>query len=194
MRAANPLWGAPRIHGELRKLGIDISQATVAKHLGRRPALPHRRPGRHLLRGVRPRDPKLRDRGGRGCPTCVRKYRTMPTAMNAVRSRVQAAAPTTVWTPFDFLDVGARNAVDKALRRLAASGLLRRIDRRLYDRRARSVIVHTDNRVRPCSLLRGRRVRNSTIRGRRRRGARWIGGLSRRSRIRMFASNRDEHR
>jgi hypothetical protein len=27
---ANPLWGAPRIHGELLKLGIQISQATVA--------------------------------------------------------------------------------------------------------------------------------------------------------------------
>ena len=36
MAAANPLWGAPRIHGELRKLGIEISQATVAMHLGRR--------------------------------------------------------------------------------------------------------------------------------------------------------------
>jgi putative transposase len=37
--AANPLWGAPRIHGELLKLGIDISQATVAKYMPR-----HRRP------------------------------------------------------------------------------------------------------------------------------------------------------
>ena len=36
MRAANPLWGAPRIHGELQKLGIEVSQATVAKYLGRR--------------------------------------------------------------------------------------------------------------------------------------------------------------
>jgi putative transposase len=39
MAEANPLWGAPRIHGELLKLGIDISQATVAKYLPR-----HRRP------------------------------------------------------------------------------------------------------------------------------------------------------
>ena len=31
MSADNPLWGAPRIHGELLKLGIDISQSTVAK-------------------------------------------------------------------------------------------------------------------------------------------------------------------
>jgi putative transposase len=36
MREANPLWGAPRIHGELQKLGLDVSQATVAKYLGRR--------------------------------------------------------------------------------------------------------------------------------------------------------------
>jgi hypothetical protein len=32
----NPLWGAPRIHGELLKLGIDIAQATVAKYMVRR--------------------------------------------------------------------------------------------------------------------------------------------------------------
>jgi putative transposase len=38
MAEANPRWGAPRIHGELLKLGIDMSQATVAKYMG------HRRP------------------------------------------------------------------------------------------------------------------------------------------------------
>jgi hypothetical protein len=32
----NPLWGAPRIHGELLKLGIDIAQSTVAKYMPRR--------------------------------------------------------------------------------------------------------------------------------------------------------------
>jgi len=31
MSQANPRWGAPRIHGELLKLGIDISQAAVSK-------------------------------------------------------------------------------------------------------------------------------------------------------------------
>ena len=36
MAQANSLWGAPRIHGELLKLGIDVSQATVAKYMGRR--------------------------------------------------------------------------------------------------------------------------------------------------------------
>ena len=36
---ANPLWGAPRIHGEILKLGVEIAQSTVAKYMvrGRRP-------------------------------------------------------------------------------------------------------------------------------------------------------------
>jgi hypothetical protein len=29
MAEANPLWGAPRIHGELLKLGIDVSHPTT---------------------------------------------------------------------------------------------------------------------------------------------------------------------
>jgi len=39
MAGANPLWGAPRIHGELQKLGVEISQAAVSKYMVR-----HRRP------------------------------------------------------------------------------------------------------------------------------------------------------
>ena len=38
MSIANPLWGAPRIHGELLKLGIDIGQTSVAKYMARRKA------------------------------------------------------------------------------------------------------------------------------------------------------------
>jgi transposase InsO family protein len=33
MSMANPLWGAPRIHGELLMLGIEIAQSTVAKYM-----------------------------------------------------------------------------------------------------------------------------------------------------------------
>ena len=40
MSASNPLWGAPRIHGELLKLGGDIGQSSVAKHMVRRPRPP----------------------------------------------------------------------------------------------------------------------------------------------------------
>jgi transposase InsO family protein len=36
MSLANPLWDAPRIHGELLKLGIDIGQTSVAKYMTRR--------------------------------------------------------------------------------------------------------------------------------------------------------------
>jgi hypothetical protein len=36
MSIANSLWGAPRIHGELLKLGIDIGQTSVAKYMVRR--------------------------------------------------------------------------------------------------------------------------------------------------------------
>ena len=47
-----------------------------------------------------------------------------------------AGQPGAVWTPSDFLDLGARAAVDKALQRLATDGNLRRVDRGLYDRPA----------------------------------------------------------
>ena len=40
MSIANPLWGAPRILGELRKLGITVSQGTVAKYMARRDTPP----------------------------------------------------------------------------------------------------------------------------------------------------------
>jgi putative transposase len=35
MSLANPRWGAPRIHGELSKLGFVLSEATVAKYMAR---------------------------------------------------------------------------------------------------------------------------------------------------------------
>src|SRR5665811_63363 len=40
MSVANPLWGAPRIHGELLKLCIEVSQATVGRYLPWRPKIP----------------------------------------------------------------------------------------------------------------------------------------------------------
>jgi len=36
MSRENPLWGAPRIHGELLKLGIDIGETSVCKYIARR--------------------------------------------------------------------------------------------------------------------------------------------------------------
>jgi hypothetical protein len=40
MSKANPLCCAPRIHGELRKLGIKINQATVGRWMPWRPKVP----------------------------------------------------------------------------------------------------------------------------------------------------------
>ena len=40
MSGENLLWGAPRIHGELLKLGMEVGQSTVAKYMAKR------RPGR----------------------------------------------------------------------------------------------------------------------------------------------------
>src|SRR5665213_1469894 len=36
MSIENPFWGAPRIHGELLKLGFDVAQSSVAKYMGKR--------------------------------------------------------------------------------------------------------------------------------------------------------------
>ena len=36
MSKENHLWGAPRIHGELLKLGFDVAQSTVAKYMVKR--------------------------------------------------------------------------------------------------------------------------------------------------------------
>jgi hypothetical protein len=45
MSLANPLWGAPRIHGEPLELGIDVGQTSVAKYMARG------RCGRHRAQG-----------------------------------------------------------------------------------------------------------------------------------------------
>jgi len=42
MSIENPLWGAPRIHGELLKLGFEVAQSSVAKHMVKRRGPPSR--------------------------------------------------------------------------------------------------------------------------------------------------------
>ena len=49
MTRENPLWGAPRIHGELLKLGIEVSEASVSKYMARYPKPPSQ-PGGHFSR------------------------------------------------------------------------------------------------------------------------------------------------
>src|SRR5205809_6027678 len=40
MSVDNPLWGAPRIHGELLKLGFEVAQSSVAKYMVKRSGPP----------------------------------------------------------------------------------------------------------------------------------------------------------
>src|SRR4029450_9323071 len=40
MAVANPLWGSPRIHGELLKLGLDVSERTVSRLILKRRSPP----------------------------------------------------------------------------------------------------------------------------------------------------------
>jgi hypothetical protein len=49
MHAANPLWGAPRLHGDLRKLGLEIAPTTVATYLRQRRGKPPCQTWRTLL-------------------------------------------------------------------------------------------------------------------------------------------------
>ena len=52
---------------------------------------------------------------------------------NLVLKRIERSEQMKVWTPFDFLDLGKRDAIDKILQRLVNANVLRRIDRGLYD-------------------------------------------------------------
>jgi len=50
MAMANPLWGAPRIHGELLKLGIEIAERTVSNLMPRRKPMPPSQTWRTFLK------------------------------------------------------------------------------------------------------------------------------------------------
>ena len=52
MSVDNPLWGAPRIHGELLKLGFEVAQSSVAKYMVKRrgpPSCPDRKSDPDIL-------------------------------------------------------------------------------------------------------------------------------------------------
>jgi hypothetical protein len=63
----------------------------------------------------------------------------MPIQTSSLPTQILAkidAQPGAVWTPVDFLNLGPRTAVDKALQRMASAGDVRRIARGLYDKPA----------------------------------------------------------
>jgi predicted transcriptional regulator of viral defense system len=57
----------------------------------------------------------------------------MKTITNTIIRRIRAKKRGWVFSPKDFLDLGSRMAVDKILSRLTANGIIRRIDRGIYD-------------------------------------------------------------
>ena len=64
----------------------------------------------------------------------IRQPQSAPRSVDAaIRAELGASAAGKVFSPVDFLHLGSRAAVDKALSRLAAAGTVRRIARGLYD-------------------------------------------------------------
>lgn len=57
----------------------------------------------------------------------------MATITNNIIDRINGKQRGWVFGPADFLDLGSRAAVDKVLSRLVISGMIRRIDRGIYD-------------------------------------------------------------
>jgi hypothetical protein len=57
----------------------------------------------------------------------------LQTTESKLKSRIYGHGRGSVFTPNDFLDLGGRDAVDKALSRLAAAGTIRRLARGLYE-------------------------------------------------------------
>jgi len=107
MSIANPLWGAPRIHGELLKLGIDIGQTSVAKYMARR---------------KRPAIPRLEDVPSQSC----RRHRrdgSVRRTDNLISSALRLADHG-AWSTADFM-VWRHSASDRRLDRKSDHGSLR---------------------------------------------------------------------
>src|SRR2546430_13544758 len=81
MAAANPLWGAPRIHGELLKLGLDMAERTVSRLLLKRRSPPSQTWRTFLTNPCpRPRLDRLLHRSHRSLARPLRPRRAGPRA------------------------------------------------------------------------------------------------------------------
>jgi hypothetical protein len=67
-----------------------------------------------------------------------------------------------IWTAKDFADLGARDAIDKALQRLAAAGKVEKVSRGLYHARAHNPITRRTNAADPSQVLAALERRDST--------------------------------
>ncbi len=67
----------------------------------------------------------------------------MKSVTDQIISRIKHKKPGWVFTPKDFLDVGSRAAVDQVLSRLMKKGMVRRLDRGIYDYPKQSALLGT---------------------------------------------------
>ncbi len=67
----------------------------------------------------------------------------MKSITDQIISRIKRKKPGWVFTPRDFLDVGSRAAVDQVLSRLVKKGMVRRLDRGIYDYPKQSTLLGT---------------------------------------------------
>jgi hypothetical protein len=67
----------------------------------------------------------------------------MKSITDQIISRIKRRKPGWVFTPRDFLDVGSRAAVDQVLSRLVKQGIVRRLDRGIYDYPKQSTLLGT---------------------------------------------------
>jgi len=75
------------------------------------------------------------------------------TLKSDILAAIDDGAARGVWTPRDFLDLAARGAVDKALQRLTGAGILRRVDRGLYDRPILNSLTQKNNPPDPGEVI-----------------------------------------
>lgn len=79
--------------------------------------------------------------------------RTASELKTTILARIETGARRGVWTPPDFLDLGARDTVDKTLQRLTHAGRLRRVDRGLYDMPSFNSLTQKNNPPDPREVI-----------------------------------------
>ena len=107
MSRANPLWGAPRIHGELLKLGLTVSQATVSKYMVR----PRRPPSQAWRTFLKNHAPDLIALDFFTVPTATFRVLFVLVVLTHSRRRLVhfnvTAHPTAEWTARQLLEACA---------------------------------------------------------------------------------------
>ena len=95
MATANPLWGAPRIHGELLKLGIEVSERTVSRYMPKQ-----RKPPSQRYCQLEPTEPILTATGRGSRESEPHISWSLSVIPNQVDSTLRAPAP---WSILDQL-------------------------------------------------------------------------------------------